>query len=101
MTDKPKFTPGPWWVLREGSDLSVEPGIASWSKFDIMRRTEEEKQAMWQEIQANAKLIKKSPDMIEFICDIVSACNYGTEQLSPSFLERAEKIICETIGEKE
>ena len=50
---------------------------------------------------ANTKLIKKLLDMIEFICDVVSACNYGTEQLSPSFLERAEKIIRETIGGEE
>lgn len=95
---KPKFTPEPWWVLREGSDLSVEPGIASWSKFDIMGRTEEERQARWQEIQANAALIAQCPNMIEFICDIVSACDYGTETLSDQFRKRGAEIIRKVYG---
>ncbi len=71
--DRPKFTPGPWWVLREGSDLSVEPGIASWSKFDIMGRTEEEIQAMWQEMQSNAALISLAPKLLDFVSHFTSA----------------------------
>ncbi len=60
----PKFTPGPWGTLHEGiSDLSVEPGIASWSKHDIMGRTEDEIEDRWRIIQANAALIKQSPAM--------------------------------------
>ncbi len=33
--------------------------------------------------------------MFEFICDLVGACDYGTETLSSVMRERAEKLICE------
>ena len=33
-------------------------------------------------------------EMREFIGDLVSGCDYGTEELSPAMRERAEKIIC-------
>lgn len=32
---------------------------------------------------------------LEFLCDLVSACDYGTETLSPLMRERAEKLIRE------
>lgn len=98
---KPKFTPGPWdikdkYTIR-GKDaikdalMGNDPSICTICTVNGWLVSAEN----------NALLIAQCPNMIEFICDIVSACNYGTEQLSPSFLERAEKIICETIGEKE
>lgn len=66
--DKPKFTPGPWWVLREGSsDLFVEPSIGYWSKFDIIGRNEEEKKEVWQTKMANAYLIAAAPDMYKML----------------------------------
>ncbi len=93
-----KFTPGPWSI-----EKSEYPDGAGYYYINAKDKNIGGDVIVFQGIDnmANAKLIKKSPDMIEFICDIVSACNYGTEQLSPSFLERAEKIICETIGENE
>ena len=67
MTE-PKFTPGPWHVLREGSsDLFVEPAIAYWSKFDIIGRNEEEKKEVWQTKMANAALMAAAPEMYDYL----------------------------------
>lgn len=52
--------------------------------------------------EANAALMAESPEMIESICDLVSACDYGTETLSDQFKERAieiiRKVFCKTKG---
>lgn len=47
---------------------------------------------------SNASVMKSAPEMFEFICGLVSACDYGTERLSYDFRVRAERIICEVYG---
>lgn len=49
---------------------------------------------------SNESMMKSAPEMFEFICDLVSACDYGTEELSHDFRVRADKIICEVYGRR-
>lgn len=101
MTEpKPKFTPGPWTFDDSnesfGRPAIIAKGAERYSKFGpvclVMKRHPN--------YRANASAIVKVPDMIEFISDLVSACDYGTEQLSPFFLRRAEKLVKEVKGNR-
>lgn len=96
-----RFTPGPWTFDDTdesfGRPAIIAKGAERYSKFGpvclVMKRHPN--------YRANASAIVKVPDMIEFICDLVSACDYGTEYLSPSFRARAEKLISKIMGEKQ
>jgi hypothetical protein len=99
--NEPKFTKGPW-EFDDAEHAFCRPAIIAkgaerYSTYGpvclIMKRHPN--------YRANASVIVKAPDMIEFICDLVSACDYGTEHLSPSLRARAEKLISETMGEKQ
>lgn len=63
---EPRFTPGGWYVLREGyADMYLEPGIAYWSRFDMSGRTDDEKKEAWERLKANVALMRKAPDMFD------------------------------------
>lgn len=45
--------------------MSLEPGIAYWSRFDMPGRTDDEKEEAWERLKANVALMRKAPDMFE------------------------------------
>jgi Ni,Fe-hydrogenase I small subunit len=89
--DKPKFTPGPW-------EAAVTKVYAGEHCIPLVEQNWWDSPQEFKEAQANAALIAQCPNMIEFICDIVSACDYGTETLSEQFRKRGEEIIRKVYG---
>lgn len=95
IDNEPKFTPEPWTVLYEGSDMSIEPGIAYWSKHDIMGRTEDEIDGKWRIIQANAALIAAAPEMYALLDELRD--NYVQ---NPNGIRKINKQLAKCRGEK-
>ena len=97
--NEPKFSKGPWRVTKYwprkiyGKDnrLVTVPFFKYTGDW-----TENCKRC-----EANAALIAESPNMIEFICDLISACDYGTETLSEQFRQRGLEIIRKVYRKKE
>lgn len=95
---KPQFSPGPWEIKDKyticGKDavkdalMGNDPSICHICTVNGWLVSAEN----------NALLIAQCPNMIEFICDIVSACDYGTETLSEQFRKRGAEIVRKVYG---
>lgn len=88
-TNELPFSPAPWRVIDNGDRQVI---VDSHSRLIAFCMSNPDGLDL-----PNAKLIKKSPDMLEFLCDLVSACDYDEEELSDMMKRRAEKLIREAL----
>ena len=95
--NKPKFTPGPWWVLHEGSSevsAQADGTCICYLNFDPLPKEETKKHL------ANACLIAAAPDMyaeLERIADVLE----DPEDCGEISLDRINSVLRKARGESE
>ena len=87
-----KHTEGPWdytwgthWTIRKRDSIKALAEVGSVGYMRDEDREEEE--------EANARLIAKSPDMVELLCEVLFS-----QTLAEDLEDRIEKCVAQALG---